>query len=150
MKRFQYRLEHVLNYKNQALDDLKSQQAEISGRVKKKKDEIQGLNADLFQYGNDLDAAKIRGADIGEIRLYDLCIGRMEQRIEEEEQRLDELKKKEAEKKKEVVAAKIDASRYEKLKEKKLREYQKIAAKAEELQIEEFVSRNIIRRVRTG
>lgn len=150
MKKFQYRLENVLTYKNQVLDDLKSQQAEIASRVNRKKEEIRVLNRELTEYGDGFDHLKETGADINGFRLYDMCILRMKDRIDEEQSRLEILKKKEAEKKKEVVAAKIDTSRYEKLKEKKFREYQKAAMKAEEADIEEFVSGKTIRRARSG
>jgi len=43
-------------------------------------------------------------------------------------------------KKQEVINAKVDTSRFEKLKERKLVEYQKEVAKADELFVEEFVS----------
>ena len=50
------------------------------------------------------------------------------------------LKKQENAKKQEVINAKVDTSRFEKLKERKLVEYQKEVAKADELFVEEFVS----------
>ena len=140
MKKFQYRLESVLNYKNQVLDDLKIQQAEITGRVNRKKEEIRALNRELAAYGSGFDQVKEEGADISRFRLFDMCMVRTKDRIEEEEERLKALKQKEAEKKREVVAAKVDTSRYEKLREKRLGEYNKAVMKAEEAEIEEFVS----------
>ena len=47
--------------------------------------------------------------------------------------------------KQEVIEAKVDTSRYEKLKDRKLREYQKAVARADETFIEEFVSSAAIR-----
>ena len=44
-------------------------------------------------------------------------------------------------KKEQVIAAKIDTSRYEKLKDRRQNEYEKAAKKAQELFIEEFASR---------
>ena len=148
MKKFRYRLEQVLDYKNQTLNDLKTQQAEIAGQVKKKTEEICGLKDELGRYGNCLDAMKQQGAKIQEIRLYDACLDWTQRRIEEENKRLLRLKKREEEKKQEVIKAKIDTSRYEKLKEKKYREYQRAVLKAQEAQIEEFVSGSAIRRTR--
>ena len=60
--------------------------------------------------------------------------------IDEEKERLKVLKKQENAKKQEVINAKVDTSRFEKLKERKLVEYQKEVAKADELFVEEFVS----------
>ncbi len=69
-----------------------------------------------------------------------MCIGRMGEIIDEEKERLKVLKKQENAKKQEVINAKVDTSRFEKLKERKLVEYQKEVAKADELFVEEFVS----------
>lgn len=75
----------------------------------------------------------------------DMCIGRMEQIIDEEKERLKILRRQEEEKKQQVITAKVDTSKFEKLKEKKIREYQKEAAKADETFIEEFVSNTALR-----
>ena len=69
-----------------------------------------------------------------------MCIERMEAIIDEENERLKALKKQEDAKKQEVISAKVDTSKFEKLKDKKYQEYQKAVAKADEAFIEEFVS----------
>lgn len=74
-----------------------------------------------------------------------MCIGRMEEIIDTEKERLKALRKQEDAKKQEVISAKVDTSRYEKLKEKKIVEYQRAAAKADELFVEEFVSGTALR-----
>ena len=50
---------------------------------------------------------------------------------------------KEQKKKEEAIEAKTDTSKFEKLKEKKVEEYNKAAAKEEESFIEEFVIRGL-------
>ena len=74
-----------------------------------------------------------------------MCIGRMEEMIDEEKARLKILRKQEEEKKQEVITAKVDTSKFEKLKDRKFKEYQKEAAKADEMFIEEFVSNTSLR-----
>ena len=44
-----------------------------------------------------------------------------------------------------MISAKVDTSKFEKLKEKKLQEYQKAVMKADETFVEEFVSNTSIR-----
>ena len=51
------------------------------------------------------------------------------------------IQEKEEKKKEQVIAAKIDTSRYEKLKDRRQSEYEKAAKKAQELFIEEYASR---------
>ena len=96
-------------------------------------------------YESGFDEVKAAGATIENYRLFDLCIGRMEEIIDEEKERLNVLRRQEDAKKQEVIEAKVDTSRYEKLKDRKLKEYQKAAAKADEMFIEEFVSNTALR-----
>lgn len=144
MKRFQYRLEPVLNYQTQVLDNLKVEHAVIVQRVNRKQNEIEGLNRELVSFGNDFNQTKEAGASIEEFRLFDMCIGRMGEIIREEEERLALLKQKENEKKQEVISAKVDTSKYERMKDKKKDEYLKAEAKAQEQYIEEFVSNSSV------
>ncbi len=65
--------------------------------------------------------------------------------IDEEKGRLKVLKRQEDEKKQEVITAKVDTSKFEKLKDKKLKEYQKAVMKADEVFVEEFVSNTALR-----
>ena len=140
MKRFKYRLDTVLDYKIQVLDNLKSEHAVIMQSVNKKEEQITGLTRELIGYEAGFDELKETGATIENFRLFDLCIARMEEMIDTEKEHLKVLQKQEDAKKKEVIEAKVDTSRYEKLKDKKYIEYQKAVAKAEEAFIEEFVS----------
>ena len=137
MKRFKYRLDTVLDYKIQVLDNLKSEHAVIMQSVNKKEEQITGLTRELIGYEAGFDELKETGATIENFRLFDLCIGRMEEMIDTEKEHLKVLQKQEDAKKKEVIEAKVDTSRYEKLKDKKYIEYQKAVAKAEEAFIEE-------------
>lgn len=150
MKRFQYRLEGVLDYKNQVLDNLKSQQAEIAGRVVRKQQEVQALKDEMSVCHGDFNRIKQEGDQSQRFRLYDMCLCSIKLELDKEQERLKRLKREEEAKKKEVVAAKIDTSRYEKLRAKQLREYNKAAMKAEEMAVEEFVSGKAIRAANRG
>ena len=148
MKQFNYRLETVLAYKTQVLDNLKSEHAVIIQKVNRKQEEIQGLNRELVSYESGFDEVKEKGAAIEDYRLFDMCIGRMEEIIDTEKERLKKLRQEEDAKKQEVVEAKVDTSKFEKLKEKKFQEYKKAVMKADELFIEEFVSNTTLREKR--
>ena len=145
MKRFQYRLETVLDYKTQVLDNLKTEHAVIMQNVNKKQEQIRSLRQELNGYESEFDEIKEAGTAIESYRLFDMCIGRMEEIIDEENERLKVLRKQEDQKKQEVIEAKVDTSRYEKLRERKFMEYQRAVAKADELFVEEFVSGNALR-----
>ena len=148
MKQFNYRLETVLAYKTQVLDNLKTEHAVIVQKVNRKQEEIKGLNKKLVSYESGFNEVKEKGAAIEAYRLFDMCIGRMEEIIDEEKEHLSELRREEDAKKQEVVEAKVDTSEFEKLKEKKFQEYQKAVMKADEQFIEEFVSNTTLREKR--
>lgn len=148
MKQFNYRLETVLAYKTQVLDNLKTEHAVIVQKVNRKQEEIKGLNKKLVSYESGFNEVKEKGAAIEAYRLFDMCIGRMEEIIDEEKEHLSELRREEDAKKQEVVEAKVDTSKFEKLKEKKFQEYQKAVMKADEQFIEEFVSNTTLREKR--
>ena len=96
-----------------------------------------------MDYEDSFNETKSSGASIETYRLYDMCIGRMEERIEQEEERLVALKTKEEKKKNEVIDAKVDTSKFEKLKDKRLKEYRAAEQKEEEAFVEEFVIRTM-------
>lgn len=147
MKRFRYNLETVLEYKTQTLDNLKTEHALILRDVNQKKEDIRQLKDELYQVGVGFDEMKCEGAFIEDYRMYTMCMNQIERQIKEEKQKLVVLKKKEERKKEEVVNAKIDTSKFEKLKEKRLEEYHKMEAKADEAFIEEFVVRGLVSNV---
>lgn len=144
MKRFKYSLETVLDYKTKVLDNLKTEHAVILGRVNRKKLEIEALKTVLNSFRNDFDEAKNTVASIEHYRLYDMCIEQMEWKIETEREKLQALKKQEEVKKTQVVAAKVDTSRFEKLKAQQLGEYNKAEMKEAEAFAEEFVTHALI------
>ena len=96
-----------------------------------------------MDYEDSFNETKSGGASIETYLLYDMCIERMEERIEQEEERLAALKVKEEKKKSEVIDAKVDTSKFEKLKDKRLKEYRTAEQKEEEAFVEEFVIRSM-------
>ena len=68
MKKFEYRLDTVLDYKTQVLDNLKTEHAVIVQKVNRKQEEIQGLNRKLAGYEDDFNKAKEQGVSIGDCR----------------------------------------------------------------------------------
>ena len=143
MKRFRYNLETVLNYKNQELDNLKIQHASALERVSKKKEEIHCMEGALSQIQSGLDRTVQNGAPIETLRLYDRCIDGARKQIEQKKEQLLQLKKDEKEKREEVLTARVDTSRYEKLREHRLEDYRKAVKKEEEIFVEEFIIRGM-------
>ena len=144
MKKFRFGLETVLDYKMQTLENLKIEQAAINRKVVRQENEVVRAHNSLNGYQDAFNQAKGSGALIQNYRLYDMCIERMGEILEEEKQRLEELKEKEAKKTRQVVEAKIDTSKFEKLKDRRLVAYNKEVMRAEERFSEEFVVRSVV------
>ncbi|MCD7990900.1 MAG: flagellar export protein FliJ [Clostridia bacterium] len=145
MKRFKYSLDTVLDYKTQVLDELRSEHAVIARNVMTKQEEIVMMKEKLTGFQEGFDQTKSMGDSIENFRLYDMCIGRMEELINREKEELSFLKKREESKKKEVISAKVDTSKFERLKDKRMQAYQKAEMKEEEGFVEEFIIRDITR-----
>lgn len=146
MKRFQYGLSTVLDYKVQVLDHLKTEHAFLVRDVNRKQEEIRQLNCELNGFTTGFNQVKTAGTSIENYWLYDMCIEHMEKMIDEEQEHLHVLKEKEEGKKREVITAKVDTSKFEKLKDRKIEEYHKEEQKSEEAFVEEFVVQRIISR----
>lgn len=140
MKKFNFPLDTVLNYKDQALDNLKSEHAQILAKVAQQENKINMLadqrNAACVRFKEEART----GISINAMREYETYITHMEKKILAEQGVLLTLKRKEEQKRFQVVEARKEKASIEKLKEKKLTLYNKEVQRSEELFIEEFVS----------
>ena len=140
MKKFNFPLDTVLNYKDQVLENLKTEHAQILASVAQQERRIEELmeksqNA-AIRYREDTQY----GVTVNIMREYERYITFIQQRIVTEQGILLRLKNKEEQKRIEVIEAKKEKASIDKLKEKKLDQYNKDMLKSEELFIEEFVS----------
>ena len=145
MKRFRFSLETVLSYKQQIQDALQGEHAEALAKVRTQEAVLDTL---LHQYRAYDEEYRVRcgtGLLMTEVLIYQSGLRAMEREIEQASQHLKELKQQEEKKREAVIEAKRETSSIEKLKEKKLQEYQKAVGKSEEVFIEEFVSTGRVR-----
>lgn len=140
MKKFSFSLDKVLDYKIQVEDNLRSEHAGAVKAVMNKEEEIQSMEAAHQGYINDMRAVKMHGCKIQELLVYESYLGKSLERIEEQKQVLEGLKHQEEIKRNQVIEAKKERTSIDKLREKKLHEYDVLVQKDEEKFIEEFVS----------
>lgn len=140
MKKFFFPLDTVLSYKEQVLDGLKSEHARILAKVH----ECERMIEELEQLHRDCAAEfrknKLQGIKISDIHTYENYLESLGLRIRQKYEQLERLKLQEEAKRNEVVEAKKETSSIDKLKERKLEEYNKEVQKEEEQFIEEFVT----------
>lgn len=148
MKKFNFPLNTVLNYKDQVLENLKTEHAQILADIAQQERRIEELmdksQSAAVRYREDTQC----GVTVNIMREYERYITFIQQRIVAEQGVLLKLKKKEEQKRAEVIEAKKEKASIDKLKEKKLDQYNKEVLKSEELFIEEFVSNTMS--VRSG
>ena len=140
MKKFQYNLQSVLEYKQRILDDLKEQYALRMKFVEEKKLEIRNLRAKADALTVEFDEVKKTGAAIEKFLMYSSMIDNLDKQVEIEKEALKILQANADKKKDEVVAANIDVNKFLNLKEKKQMLYKAQEQKDQEAFIDEFVS----------
>ena len=140
MKKFKFSLDSVLSYKQQILDALQGEHAALLAEVRQQEELLERCWQTYRDYNEEYREKSRIGVQLTEALLYQTNLRAMEREIQQETLVLEEKRKKEEEKRAEVVEAKKESTSIEKLKEKKLRAYQKAEAKSEELFIEDFVN----------
>jgi flagellar FliJ protein len=143
MKKFDFPLDTVLNYKDQVLDNLKSVHAQILAKVAQQENKINQMKSRRNEACVKLKEETQNGIAMNTMREYETYITYMEKRISMEQEVLTALKKKEEQKRSQVVEARKETASIEKLKEKKRILYDKEVQHSEELFIEEFVSNTV-------
>ena len=140
MKKFKFSLDSVLSYKQQILDALQGEHAALMAQVREQEDLLERCWQNYRDYNAEYRETSRMGMQLTEALIYQANLRAMEREIQQETVILEEKRKKEEEKRAEVVEAKKESTSIEKLKEKKLKAYQKAEAKSEELFIEDFVN----------
>jgi flagellar FliJ protein len=140
MKKFQFSLETVLSYKNQVLDALQAEHAILLAQVHEQEERLDQVVQWYHSYNEEYRLRKQEGMTILDAMEYQQGLRVLESDIQRETKKLEELRDAAEKKRAEVVAAKVETSSLDKLKEKKLGDYQKAVQKDEEQKVEEFVS----------
>lgn len=139
MKKFFFSLDTVLRYKEQILDNLKGEHARILQKIRICEQEIEALEQERMECGREFGRKRERGMAINDIRTYENYLEALRIKILQKNHLLEQLMDEEEKKREQVVEAKKETSSIEKLKERKIAEYDKQVQKEEEQFIEEFV-----------
>lgn len=140
MKKFKFSLEKVLQLKDQLLRSLKSDLNILNVQLKAKEITIGKLKLD-YKKSNDLYNIKSSERIMPyEIKQYKDYMDVILNKIKKEEEEKEIILKKIELKKQEIINMNIEISTIEKLKERKLSEYNYEVQKDEEIFINEFIS----------
>lgn len=140
MKKFEFSLEKVLSYKNQTLDVLKNELALLNHQLIKIEEKIAELELVSAQTNQKLQvemAAGVTSANIGVYKIYlnDISV-HIRQKYEEKVKQLNRI----ASKQKQIINANIEIASLDKLKANQQEEYRLMYAKAQEIELNEFIT----------
>lgn len=139
MKKFRYSLEKVLQYKDEVLDRQKEEYASRMSDVNRQKQRIEALNREQEELAEEFDRVKRSGSSVTDFLLFADMTDRISRQIEMEQDKLRNLENLAEKQKGKMIAANVDVKKFEKLKDRKLQDYQKAVQKSDEAFIEEFV-----------
>ena len=143
MKKFTFGLDTVLDYKNQVLSNLKLEHGKIIAELNQQEAILEDLKNQYYNYVREFNEKKITGMTVIEARAFEMYIKQIDDQIKFQNQKIAQIRKLEEKKRQEVVESRKEAAAIEKLKEKKIEQYNKEARKKEEQFIEEFVSNSM-------
>lgn len=143
MKKFSFALDKVLGYKQQLENSLRNEHAAIMQQVNAQEEKIRKLQEEDAATRHQLEEDKRKGCTILKMRSYEGYLEHLMEEIAKANQILEVLKVKEEKKREELIAAKTETASIDKLKEKKLEEYNHLAQKEQEQLVEEFVNHEL-------
>ncbi len=145
MKKFEFSLQKLLDYRQQELDKQKNALAMLQADLKRTEEARELLIEKVAEQSEQLERVFTLGSSANEIAVRKRYIVSLQQEIHLKEQQ-EAQKKQEIEKQLGVVVeATKDVRTLEKLEEKQLEEYKSASQKENELFIEEFVSGKTVR-----
>ena len=142
MRRFHFQLEKVLDYKNQILDNLVGEEAAIMAKIREKEEILAGLDKEYEDCCKILNEKQKNGMDAMSMHIYENYLDTLGLRIRNARQDLELLQRQEEIKRQQLLEAKKESTSLEKLKERRLEEYQIGFQKQMEKEIEEYISNN--------
>ena len=140
MKKFTFSLNAVKDYKEKLLENIKIEYSAIVQSILKQEKLIRGLEETEHLVNCELNDKNSRGIAPHELMNYSRYLKVLQNDIKHEYEKLARLNMAEDAKRKELVEMKKETASFEKLEEKRHKEYDYLARKEQEMFIEEFVS----------
>ena len=147
MKKFQFSLSHMREYKSRILDEeqgtllrLKDEQTQIEQAIEKLQTEFQNISAQM-------QVAQIKGTTVMELQGFSMQLDTIRLQLKELQAALLKAVQKVEKQTKVVIAANQEVSKLDKLQDKQYEAYRHKEEKAEELRIEEIVVQGVLRKI---
>ena len=140
MKRFEFTLQKVLDFKNQTLDLLMTELGDMRHRLMKIEEKIDQLERYFTKLGAELREKYAEGVSVSEVASIRIFQDSLNGQIRTLLKKKLDLLRLIALKQQQILEAKSSVSGLEKLKDKQLAEYNRKVLKSEEAFVDELVS----------
>ncbi len=145
MKKFQFTLQKLMDFREQELDRQKNTLSALRGELVKIEEATADLRRKVYAESTELERVCMQGAQAYEISVRKRYIVTLQQEIHQKEAQAVRKKAEIEAQLGVVVEATKDVKTLEKLEEKQLEEYKALETKENEQFIEEFVSNASVR-----
>jgi flagellar FliJ protein len=139
MKKFTFSLNTIKGYKEKLLENIKIEYSAILAAVSNQERLIEGMEETGRLVNSELNEKNSKGITPYELMNYQRYLKVLNNDIKLEYEKLARLNEAEEAKKDELIEMKKEAASFEKLEEKRLKEYNALERKENEIFIEEFV-----------
>lgn len=146
MKRFQFSLEHVRDYRDRLLDEEKGKLQRFRAEQDQIIHQIAELKTGFAQISAEMQAAQAEGITALEQRGYSMQLENIRLQLRELEEQLETAKARVDHQTSVVVAANQEVSKLDKLRDHQFEIWKTGVQKAEEQRVEELVSQDYIRK----
>ena len=146
MKKFQFSLDHVRDYRDRLLDEETGKLQRLRAEQTRIEQLIAQLEADFAQVSKAMRDAQAEGITALEQRGFSLQLESIRMQTHELTDLLKGVQDQAEQQTQIVVAANQEVSKLDKLKDRQYEDWQTSVRKAEEERIEELVSQNYIRK----
>ena len=140
MKRFQFQLQSVLDFKQRTLDDLMVQLDQAQGRMMTQEHKRDEAREKLVSYDAEFSEKRAAGFTNVEALEYEAGQRVLEQRLKREQTLLEQRQREFETKREEVIEARQETRAIEKLKEIRRGEYDEALRKADEKMLDDLTA----------
>ena len=140
MKKFQFGLDRVLDYRQRILEGRQNEYATATRRVQEQQARLDAVQERYQSLNNRFREEAAAGITIADAMSYENGLRVLEREIARETQTIQRLEQEAKEKRQRMLQAYMDATVLERLKEKQRDAYEKEVQKRDEQFIEELVS----------
>jgi len=140
MKRFQFQLAPVLDYKQQVLDGLMAELGALQEKARRQEQRKEAARRRLADYDAEFAEKRSQGLSIVEAIEYEGCQEVLARELRRETLELEKALRKVEDKRRQVVQARQDTFSLEKLRDMRRKEYDSAVAKEEEKTLDDLTA----------